>query len=74
MAGVFIQTIILTIIILFVIRKEDRPNISALLAFPLGLSILALLSGMLIGSKASIGKLHLILVFAVSVSVPDACC
>ena|SRR5437867_2478164 len=67
MAGVFIQTIVLTIIILFVIRKEDRPNTSDLLTLPLGLSILALLSGLLIGSKASIGNLHLILVFAVSV-------
>ena len=67
MGFVLIQTVILTIIIWLVLRGEDRPNTSGLLALPLGLSILALLSALLIGTIHFMGRLHFILVFAVSV-------
>ena len=67
MVNVLVNAIVLTIIIWLVLRGEDRPNTSGLLALPLGLSILALVFSLLLGGVEFIGRLYLIAVFAVSV-------
>ena len=67
MVNVLVNAIVLTIIIWLVLRGEERPNTSSLLALPLGLSILTLVFSLLLGRVEFIGRLYLIVVFAVSV-------
>ena len=67
MLFVFVNTIVLTVIFYLVVRGEHRPSTSGLLGLPLGLSIIALMSSLFLGTIEFIGKFHFIAAFAVSV-------